>query len=124
MGVLGATILASLPKSPTAFSPYLYRDRLMGKVEAYQVDSPTQRVVLNLEKANGEYAPVYHVMREYIKNLTYEKSGNQVKVCNINPSYNVNASLKPDASGCRTMNYTDLMNLIGSIVVTGNLSIG
>ena len=124
VGVLGATILASLPKSPTVYSPYLYRDRLMGKIEAFAVDSPSQRVVLSLESANGEYAPVYHVLRQYVQNLTYEPTGSQVRVCHLNPQYTFNESLRPDASGCRTVNYTELMALIGSIRVTGDLAIG
>lgn len=96
----------------------------MGKVEAYPSDSPSHRVALSLETANGEYAPVYHVFREYIKNLTFEaQSNNSVKICNLNPAHNAFSSLRIDGNNCASVPYSDLINVIGSIRVEGDLSI-
>lgn len=96
----------------------------MGKIEAYPSNSPNNRIALSLETANGEYAPVYHVFREYIKNLTFQSQGsNSVKICHLNPSYNAFSSLRIDRDNCASVSYADLINVIGSIRVSGNLSI-
>jgi hypothetical protein len=70
----------------------------MGKVEAFPADASTERVILSLETANGGYAPLYSIFREYIKNITYEKIGDKVRVCNLNPDYVLDSSPRPDSS--------------------------
>lgn len=96
----------------------------MGKIEAYPTDTPSHRVSLSLETANGAYAPVYHVFREYIKNLTFEAQGGAtVRICHLNPKYNALPSLKIDSQGCANVGYADLIHVIGSIRVHGDLSI-
>ena len=123
VGPLGATILASLPKGPTAYSPYSRRSALMGKIEAYPSDTPKNKVVLDLSVANGEYAPLYNIFKEYIKNLSYTQKGTGVEVCNVNKDFVGDPQFKVNSSGCVDVSYSQLLNFIGSIHVRGSLSI-
>ena len=100
----------------------------MGKVEAYPTATPTDRIALSLDNAHNEYAPVYSVFREYIKNLTFEaQGGNNVRVCNLNPDWNTLTKLKIDKNGCATTTYSDegnnLLLVIGGIEVRGALTL-
>lgn len=88
VGPFGATIIASLPKSPTAFSPYSKRERLMGKIEAYPSDSPTDKVTLDIKTANENYGAVYSEFKKYIQNLTFvAKGNNSVEVCGMKAEF-------------------------------------
>ncbi len=120
---LGASILASLPKSPTRYSPYNRRDLLMGKIEAYPTARPTDRVTLSLDDMYDAYAPLYTKIRDSIKNVTYTPKGSNVEVCNLDKSFIVNSSFAPDSKGCKIIQYTDLLNLLGSIQASWTLSI-
>lgn len=125
VGPLGATILASLPKSPTAFSPYSKRERLMGKIEAYPSDTPTDRVLLNdLEIANIKYGTLYTEFKNYIQNLTFtQKGNNSVEVCGMKKEYVANSAYTPNSRGCKEVTYEDVLNLLGNITVKGQLAI-
>lgn len=118
VGPLGATILASLPKSPTAFSPYSKRERLMGKIEAYPSANPSSRILLELDIANGKYAPLYGTFKEYIKNLTFKPKGNNsVEICGIKKEFSNDIAYAPNSNGCKTVNYDELLNVLGNITV-------
>lgn len=124
VGPLGATILASLPKSPTAFSPYSKRERLMGKIEAYPSDNNKDRIILKLDIANGEYAPLYKIFKEYIKWLSFKPKGNNsVEICGLKKEFTNNIAYEPNSNGCKTVNYDDLLNVLGNITVKWNLAI-
>lgn len=72
VGPLGATILASLPKGPTAYSPYSRRGALMGKIEVYPTDNSNSRLTLDIEAANSaEHRELYTTFKNYLKNLTF-----------------------------------------------------
>lgn len=49
--VLEASILASLPKSPTAFNPYSRRDRLMGYIYYHDAKN-TDEAIVKVDKTN------------------------------------------------------------------------
>ncbi len=121
---LGASILASLPKSPTAFSPYSKRERLMGKIEAYPSNDPSNRVLLEINIANGKYAPLYTTFKEYIKGLKFTSKGNNsVEVCGLKKEYTNDIAYAPNSSGCKTVNYDEVLNVLGNITVKWNLAI-
>lgn len=117
VGPLGATILASLPKSPTAFSPYSKRERLMGKVEAYATDTPTERVVIDPE-SRKTYEPLYSTFKSYISGFKYTRKGNNsVEICGLKKEYTNDTAYAPNGSGCKEVNYDELLKLLGNITV-------
>ncbi len=115
---LGATILASLPKSPTRFSPYLHRDRLMWKIEAYPSNQTEDRTTLNLETANGKFASLYVPFREYIKNIKFSQEWNQVKICNVRAQYTDSTQFPVDSNWCVSLSFNKLLDFMGSTKVT------
>lgn len=120
---LGASILASLPKSPTRYSPYNHRDLLMGKIEAYPTARPTDRVTPSLDEMYNTYAPLYTEMRAFIKNITYTPKWSGVEVCNLKKDFLSNESFFPDSKGCKAIQYTDIINLLGSIKTSWILTV-
>lgn len=121
---LWATILASLPKWPTQYSPYSNRGNLMWKIEAYPTNSPKNRITLSLEVANWEYATLYNEFKNYIKNITYEKKwNNSVKICWLKKEYSWDPSFTPNSNWCIEVWFSEILNILGWIQVIWNLSI-
>ena len=56
---LGASILASLPKWPTYYSPYSHRDRLMWEIYAYPLDDPESKISLFAIENRKRYSQLY-----------------------------------------------------------------
>mgnify|MGYP003951479035 FL=1 len=83
VGPLGATILASLPKWPTYYSPYLHRDRLMGKLEVYPTEDPKNTKMLVSAADKKLYAPIYNEFKSYLSGTTMERLENGLKVCSV-----------------------------------------
>ena len=53
--ILGATVLASLPKGPTYYSPYNYRDRLMGNLYVFQNAKTDEKITLSSADSRKEF---------------------------------------------------------------------
>ncbi len=128
VGPLGATILASLPKSPTYYSPYSHRDRLMGKIEAFPTNQKAfpeskknSKITLNFQTANGKFASVYVPFKEYIKQIEFSRDGNNVKVCNIKTANTDTTTFRVDSNGCATFGFDKLLNFLGSTHIEGIL---
>lgn len=121
---LGASILASLPKWPTYFSPYSHRDRLMGYTYVYPIDTPENTI--NLESAENKalYQSVYTVFKEYVKNLNITGQENEVTICNVNRAYQKSSDYYPDSQWCLTLSYDNLINFWGNIMIPGTASTG
>lgn len=122
VGPLWASILASLPKGPTAYSPYSRRGALMGKIEVYPTGNVKDRVVLDLEDANWKYTSLYSPFKQYLKNLTFTKDGSNVKVCNLKKEYVWDKQFVVWGDGCTMTNFDNLLNLIGSIQIHGQIN--
>ncbi len=126
VGPLGATILASLPKSPTYYSPYSHRDRLMGKIEAFPTNQKAfpeskknSKITLNLQTANGKFASIYVPFREYIKQIKFSRDGNNVKACNLRNTNTDISQFRIDSQGCTTFEFDKLLNFLGSTHIEG-----
>lgn len=115
--------MASLPKGPTVYSPYMYRPRLMGKVEAYPKASQKNRIILTDEANTNEYAPLYRDFKDYIRQISFAPKGDNIMICNLKKEYNAHKKLIPNNKGCIEVDFSDLLNVLGSIQVTGNLTI-
>lgn len=121
---LWASILASLPKSPTVYSPFSHRDKLMGKIEVFPTEQSSDRITLSPDLANGKYAPLYKKFKEYLGGLTFKnKNNNNAEICGLKAEYNISPKVTINSKGCTEINYADILDVLGGIQVTGNLNI-
>ncbi len=118
---LGASILASLPKGPTYYSPYSNRDRLMGEVYVYPLDDPSAKISLINPEARKKYSRMYISFKSYLSGMTLEANGNDVIICWVNREYIRNTDFTPDKNSCLEKPYDDLLGFFGDIIVRDTL---
>lgn len=119
---LGATILASLPKGPTYYSPYLHRDRLMGEVIVYPLDDPSSKISLDAPDAKKEYSAMYTNFKQYLSGITLEWEGNSVKICWVKAEYIRNTDYMPDDEWCTESDSDSLLDFFGDIFLRDDLT--
>jgi penicillin-binding protein 1A len=122
VGPLGATILASLPKWPTYYSPYLHRDRLMGKVEVYPQDDPKNAKSIISITDRKYYEPIYTDFKSYLSGMTMERNDNWLKVCGTRSNAIKNNTFIPDNQGCIDLTFNEVLDFVGNIAITKNIS--
>lgn len=119
---LGATILASLPKWPTYYSPYLHRNRLMGEVIVYPLDDPTSKISLDSLEARREYNTMYTTFKEYLSGITLETEGSSVTICGVKAEYIRNTDYTPDENGCSESNVDNILDFFGDIMIKDEIT--
>lgn len=121
VGPLGATILASLPKWPTFYSPYLHRDRLMGKVEIYTADDSSNKILIN-EKNAEEFRELYEKFKTYASGITLEHDDGTIRACNFEEKHMKNKSYSPGRDGCTEFWVSKILDFLGNIAYTDTSS--
>jgi penicillin-binding protein 1A len=124
VGPLGATILASLPKWPTYYSPYLHRDRLMGKLDIYPAWDISNSQTLISTEDRKTYAPIYTGFRSYLSGMTMERNDTGLKVCGVKIDAIKNGIFTPDSSGCLDLSFDRVLDFVGNIAITGRVGSG
>ncbi len=122
VGPLGASILASLPKWPTYYSPYLHRDRLMGKLEVYPKDDPKNSKILATGTDRKEYESIYNEFRLYLSGMTMERLESWLKVCWVKSDAVKNNTFTPDRQWCLNLSFNEVLDFLGNIAITKNIS--
>ena len=122
IGPLWASILASLPKWPTQFSPYNHRDRLMGKVYVYPTRDKDQEILLDSWDKRKEYMPLYSKFRSYFSGMTIEGKWDQVGLCGIEEKYIRDPKFKPHRDGCISIPHDDLLLFFWDIIIKENIT--
>ena len=123
VGPLGATILASLPKWPTYYSPYLHRDRLMGKVEVYPKDDEKNSKMLISNTDRKDYDSIYTAFRSYLSGMTMERLDSGLKICWVQSNAIKNNTFTPDKQGCLDLGFNEVLDFIGNNYFWMKLSI-
>jgi penicillin-binding protein 1A len=124
LGPLSATILASLPKWPTYYSPYAHRDRLMGAVNVYSTNDPTNIHAMDTPESRATYEKIYSRFETYLSGITFDVVGEDIRACNTNKEYIKNATFSPDKDGCVDLTFDTLLPFVGNIAVKDELAIG
>lgn len=115
VGVLGSTILASLPKGPTYYSPYSHRDRLMGYLYAYAEGGESEKTFVDTPEKMKEYSTLVESFKKAVASLEINrKSTEDAEVCGLSQDalkkdYNV------DSDGCADVQYKNLLGLLNDI---------
>lgn len=115
LDILESSILASLPKWPTYYSPYTQYQRLVWNIYSYPKSDKNSITNLITKKALDEKKDYYLTFSNFIKNLTAKRLWeNWLLVCNLDKKYFKN-SISIDKDGCSILNYSDLLNFLNSL---------
>lgn len=76
--VIESAILASLPKSPTAYNPYSQKGRLMGYAYYHDPKDKEDAIVKIDKTTNPE---LFDTFLAAFSKITYKEDGNEVSVC-------------------------------------------
>ena len=121
---LGATILASLPKWPTYYSPYLHRDRLMGKLDVYPQWDPTSNQTLLSRAERDKYGTIYNWFKSYLSGMTMERDDSGLTVCGVRNDAIKNEAFTPNSDGCIVLSFDRVLDFVGNIAITGQSGSG
>lgn len=126
--ILESSILASLPKGPTYYSPYNHPDRLIGYPYIYKKNTETQwnnnpdepeseEIKILSPKDLIEYSSQVQYFTDYISSLKANRlADDRTLICNINQKY-LKKAFKIDDDGCSVLWYSDLLNFLNSIKI-------
>ncbi len=116
--VLEGSILASLPKWPSYYSPYTHADRLLGYVYIYDKKEPANQMKILNEKDKLTYANDINPFLKYIDNLKSKKISNSTNlICWINKNYHKKNSFIIDKDWCSLFDYSKLLEFLNSIQI-------
>lgn len=80
LNILESSILASLPKSPTAYNPYSRRDRLMGYVYYHDSKNANEGIVKINKTTDINTFSVFHTA---FSKMTFTTQRGFTKVCGL-----------------------------------------
>ncbi len=116
--VLESSILASLPKWPSYYSPYTHADRLLGYVYIYDKKEPANQIKILNEKDKLTYANDISPLLKYVDNLKSKKiSDNTNLICWINKENHKKNSFIIDGDWCSLFDYSKLLEFLNSIQI-------
>lgn len=118
VGVLGSTILASLPKGPTYYSPFSHRDRLMGYLYVYATGDEADKIFVDTPEKMKEYSALVETFKKTVASLDIKrKNSEDAEVCGLSQD-----SLKKDynvgSDGCADIQYKDFLGLLNDIRIS------
>ena len=116
--ILESSILASLPKWPTYYSPYTHPDRLLGYLSAYnKEDTKTQTKILS-DKEKIVFANTVNIFLKYIEELKSKKiSDSSLMICWLNKYYHKKWTISIDKDWCAVTEYSKLLWFLNSIEI-------
>jgi len=115
LNILQSSILASIPKWPTYYSPYNYYDRLVWNLYTYPTWDEKNTTNLIKKKDLEEHIELVSDFKNLISNLKAKRLwSNWFILCWINKEY-YKKNINIDKDNCSIMNYSDLLWLLNSI---------
>lgn len=118
VGVLGSTILASLPKGPTYYSPFSHRDRLMGYLYAYSEGGEADKVFIDSPEKIKEYSVLVESFKKTVSKFEIKrKTSEDAEVCGLSQNdfkkdYNIGSD------GCADIQYKDFLGLLNDVRIS------
>ncbi|NDK07677.1 hypothetical protein EOM39_00350 [Candidatus Gracilibacteria bacterium] len=125
LSVLESSILASLPKGPSYYSPYTHPDRLIGYVYIYDEKESDKeeknQIKILSDKEKIENANTLAPILKYIEGFkSKEISDSTNLICGIKKENHKNKSLIVDKDGCSLIDYSKLLEFLNSIKIENN----
>ena len=121
LNVLESSILASIPKWPTYYSPYNHPDRLVWYPYIYtKWDEENITEVINQKELEANKENV-DLLKNFFKNLKWNwiENTDKIVICNVEKdNFKVNYSI--DNEWCLVIKYSELLNLLNDIRLKNN----
>ena len=119
LDILESSILASLPKWPTYYSPYRHYNRTMGAPYSYNIENPEEVTNIITQKDRVINATAVETLRTLITNLRGKRvNEKELVLCGI-VQENYKASINLDNDGCRIFDYSDLLWVLNNFIIKG-----
>jgi len=117
---LESSILASLPKGSSYYSPYSHKDRLMGYFSVYEAENPKD--ITQINEKDSQYKNLTEKFKEFFVGLEFKPlTQSKVSICNVQQE-NLKKSYSIDNYGCIAVDYGDLLTFLNNIKVEGIVS--
>lgn len=120
--ILEASMLASLPKWPTYYSPYNHADRLIGYPYVYLAEDEENIVKIISQKDKVLNQEMLNMFTDFINNLKFSKLEwtDKILICNLKKDYFKN-NINIDNDWCSVITYSDLISFLNSIRIKWEL---
>lgn len=121
LNIIESSILASIPKWPTYYSPYTHFDRLVWNIYIYHNNDEKNKIDL-IKKADLKINEVLvNKFKLLISNLKATRIWeNWLLLCWIEKSNYKKLVSSIDKDNCSLMNYSDLLSFLNNIKITEN----
>lgn len=117
VSVLESSMLASLPKWPSYYSPYNNFDRLVWYIYIYEGEETESRIQLITPALLEEHRPSVDMLKRFIKDLKAERySDSKLLLCGVAKD-KVKTNIALDDDGCAVSDYSELLTLLSSIKI-------
>lgn len=125
LGILESSILASLPKGPTYYSPYNHPDRILWYPYFYHKDSPEEEVTkIITQKESETHQEILQVFKDFLSNIKGTPvAENRILLCNLNKeNFKTDTwyRVRVDSDGCSVVEYSDLLGFLNAIKIEHN----
>lgn len=115
LGILESSILASIPKWPTYYSPYNHYDRVVGYSYIYDKDDSENITKIITPSSHAQNAASVQLFKTFLENLkAKELSESKVLICWL-VADNFKANIDVDNEGCSVLDYSDLLMFLNSV---------
>ena len=114
--ILESSIIASLPKWPTYYSPYNHPDRTVWYPYIYTSSNEDDIIKIISQKDKILNNEMLSKFTDFIQNLKASRLEwtNKTLICNIQKDYFKN-EIRIDNDGCAVLEYSELINFLNSI---------
>ncbi|EKD65987.1 MAG: 1A family penicillin-binding protein [uncultured bacterium (gcode 4)] len=117
LGILESSIMSSIPKWPTYYSPYNHRDRLMWYLYVYKEESPKDIIKIDETENPAFYKPLKDKLKSIITDAEITKvNENTTKICKLNKGF-FKSDFKIDWAWCIQLDYNDMLTFLNSIKI-------
>jgi len=117
--VLEGSILASLPKWPSYYSPYSNFDRLMGYPYVYAGEDTESPVNLITPSSIEENATEVQSLKDFISGWKLQRfSDSKALICWLE-SEKLKSNISIDSDGCSVLDYSEMLVLLNAIKIPG-----
>lgn len=119
--ILESSILASLPKWPTYYSPYNHPDRTVGFPYIYEDRNDEEKIKIITESDKANYSDEVSKLTDFISNLKASRLEwtDKTLLCNIDKEKLKNP-VRIDNDWCSVMQYSELIDFLNSIKISIN----
>ncbi|MDD3646778.1 MAG: transglycosylase domain-containing protein [Candidatus Gracilibacteria bacterium] len=122
LGVLESSILASLPKGPSYYSPYNNPDRLLGYPYVYTEEKPEEQITLLSSSEVENHTEEVSALKDFINALKFKEYNDRILICGVDKT-KLKSNIRVDSDGCTIQDYSDLLTFFNSIKIKSDSNI-